>query len=62
VWGNPDDTRYATLLQSLTLQYPRSSSEKIVDPLLGEVGTVLFTARTTDVVSSAPEVGRAAGL
>lgn len=62
VWGNPDDARYTTLLQSLTLEYPRSSSEKIIDPVLGEVGTVLFTARTNDAVSSAPEVGRAAGL
>ncbi len=60
VWGKPDDTRYAGLLQSLTVQYPRSSSEKIVDPVLGEVGTVLFTALTQEAVSSAPEVGRTA--
>jgi hypothetical protein len=46
VWGKPDDTRYTGLVQSLTLQYPQSSSEKIVDPVLGEVGTVLFTAQT----------------
>ena len=60
VWGKRDDTRYTGLLQSLALQYPQSSSEKIVDPVLGEVGTVLFTAGTQEIVSSAPEVGRTA--
>ncbi len=60
VWGKPDDSRYTGLLQTLTLQYPQSSSEKIVDPVLGEVGTVLFTARTQEIISSAPEVGRTA--
>ena len=60
VWGKPDDSRYTGLLQTLTLQYPRSPSEKIVDPVLGEVGTVLFTARTQEIISSAPEVGRTA--
>jgi hypothetical protein len=57
VWGKPDDTRYTGLLHSLTLQYPRNSSEKIVDPVLGEVGTVLFTAPALEVVSFTPEVG-----
>jgi hypothetical protein len=45
VWGRSDDTRYTELIQSLILQYPHNSSEKIVDPALGEVGVVLFTAR-----------------
>ena len=59
VWGKPDDTKYATLIQTLLLQYPKRSSEKIVDPALGEVGTVLFTAQINEIVSSAAEVGRA---
>jgi hypothetical protein len=42
VWGRPDNARYAGLIQSLSLQYPQSSSEKIVDPVLGEVGIVLW--------------------
>jgi hypothetical protein len=58
VWGKADDTTYTGLLRSLRLQYPRSSSEKIVDPVLGEVGTVLFTAPTLEAVASVPEVGR----
>jgi hypothetical protein len=58
VWGKPDDTTYAGLLRSLTSQYPQSSSEKIVDPVLGEVGTVLFTAPALEAVASVPEVGR----
>jgi hypothetical protein len=45
VWGRPDDTRYSELLQSLLLQYPHTSSEKIVDPALGEVGMIMFMAR-----------------
>ena len=60
VWGKPNDTRYTGLLQSLRFRYPRSSSEKIVDPVLAEVGTVLFTAPTLEAVSSAPKVGRTA--
>ena len=44
IWGKPDEARYTGLLQSLALRYPRSSREKIVDPVLGEVGTVLFTS------------------
>jgi len=60
VWGKANDARYTGLLQSLTLQYPQSSSEKIVDPVLGEVGTVLFSAPALEAVSSAPEVGRTA--
>jgi hypothetical protein len=45
VWGRSDDTRYTGLIESLMLQYPHNSSEQIVDPVLGEIGTVLFTAR-----------------
>ncbi len=45
VWGRPDDTRWSGLLHSLMAQYPHNSSERIVDPALGEVGVVLFTAR-----------------
>ena len=60
VWGKPEDTRYTGLLQNLTLRYPRSPREKIVDPVLGEVGTVLFIVPTLEAVSAAPEVGRTA--
>jgi len=42
VWGRTDDTRYTGVLHSLTLQYPSRASENIVDPALGEVGTVFF--------------------
>ena len=52
VWGRPDNARYTGLVQSLSLQYPQSPSEKIADPVLGEVGTVLFTARASEVISS----------
>jgi dolichyl-phosphate-mannose-protein mannosyltransferase len=45
VWGRPDDTRYESLIDSLLLQYPQNLNEKIVDPVLGEVGIVLFTAQ-----------------
>jgi hypothetical protein len=45
VWGRSDDPRYRGLIQSLMLQYPHNSSEQIVDPAIGEVGAVLFTAR-----------------
>jgi len=45
VWGRPADTRYAGLVRNLTSQYPRSAVEKITDPVLGEVGTVVFAAR-----------------
>jgi hypothetical protein len=52
VWGRSDDARYAGVIQSLILQYPHNSSEEIVDPALGEVGVVLFTARLLDGVNS----------
>lgn len=44
VWGRPDDLRYKGLIDNFLVQYPQSSSERIVDPALGEVGVVLFTA------------------
>jgi hypothetical protein len=50
VWGRPDDTRYAGLIDSLLLQYPQNLNEKIVDPVLGEVGIVLFTTQTFEAV------------
>jgi Dolichyl-phosphate-mannose-protein mannosyltransferase len=43
VWGRPDNAGYTGLIQSLKLQYPQSSSEKIVDPVLGEVGIVFWS-------------------
>jgi len=43
VWGKPDDAKYMPLIRSLSLEYPQHSIEKIVDPVLGEVGIVLFT-------------------
>jgi len=48
VWGKPDDAKYMPLIRSLSLEYPQHSIEKIVDPVLGEVGIVLFneTQRT----------------
>lgn len=42
VWGKPDDTKYSGVIADLLAQYPQSSSEKILDSVLGEVGTVLF--------------------
>jgi hypothetical protein len=42
VWGRPEDTRYAGLIDSLLVQYPLGSKEKLVDPALGEVGMVVF--------------------
>jgi hypothetical protein len=53
VWGRPDDFRYTALIRSLTLQYPQNVTEKIIDPVLGEVGIVLFNVRTYDDASSA---------
>jgi len=42
VWGRPDNSRRSDLLQRLALLYPHSSTEKILDPALGEVGVVVF--------------------
>ena len=52
VWGRPDNATYTGLIQNLMLQYPQSSTEKIVDPVLGEVGTVLWSRR-----QAAPRAG-----
>jgi hypothetical protein len=43
VWGRPDNATYTRLIQNLMLQYPQSSTEKILDPVLGEVGIVLWS-------------------
>jgi Dolichyl-phosphate-mannose-protein mannosyltransferase len=42
MWGKPGDARYAALQRSLTSQYPHRPVEKITDPVLGEVGVVIF--------------------
>jgi hypothetical protein len=42
VWGRPEDTKYSGLIAHLQAQYPNSTSGKILDPILGEVGAVLF--------------------
>jgi hypothetical protein len=44
VWGKPDDPKYTGLIHNLMLQYPQNSIDKIVDPVLGEVGIVLWKA------------------
>jgi hypothetical protein len=46
IWGRQDDSKYEGLINNLAAQYSQASLEKIVDPVLGEVGTVLFIART----------------
>ena len=43
VWGRPSDSRYADLVRRLVSQYPYNPVERIADPVLGEVGFVLFT-------------------
>lgn len=45
VWGRPDDSRYSALLGRLASQFPHSQFEKINDPVLGEAGEIVFTAR-----------------
>jgi hypothetical protein len=42
VWGRPNDAKYEASIGSLRAQYPQNSNEKITDPVLGEVGTILF--------------------
>lgn len=44
VWGRPSDRRYTDLVHDLVLQYPNHPVEKIADPVLGEVGVILFMA------------------
>jgi hypothetical protein len=46
VWGRPFDAQYRDLVRRLRASSV-TSSEPLSDPLLGEVGTVVFTARTT---------------
>jgi Dolichyl-phosphate-mannose-protein mannosyltransferase len=43
MWGRPNDATYTELRHSLMLESRPGSSEKILDPVLGEVGVVLFT-------------------
>jgi hypothetical protein len=45
VWGRPNDGEYTDLIRSLVSQYPYHPVEPIADPVLGEVGVILFTAR-----------------
>jgi hypothetical protein len=45
VWGKPNDGRYTALVGNMALGYPYDPAEKIVDPVLGEVGVVVFTSR-----------------
>jgi len=45
VWGTPSDERYAGLVRNLAAQYPNRRLEKIIDPVLGESGVVVFTSR-----------------
>jgi 4-amino-4-deoxy-L-arabinose transferase-like glycosyltransferase len=42
VWGKPDNVQYMALVGALAAQYRNRSIEKIDDPVLGEVGTILF--------------------
>jgi hypothetical protein len=41
VWGRPDNVRYVGLMHALT-QYNPNAPEKIIDHVLGEVGSVIF--------------------
>jgi hypothetical protein len=43
VWGKPSDARYSGLIRHLDEQYPSSTVESILDPVLGEVGAVVST-------------------
>jgi hypothetical protein len=45
VWGRPEDSRYAAMMRSTPLQYLYNSNNRIVDPLVGEVGTIFFKSR-----------------
>jgi hypothetical protein len=42
VWGRPEDANYTRLMKGLMLMYPDDSTERIVDPDLGEVGAIIF--------------------
>ncbi|MGA7908100.1 MAG: hypothetical protein WCA16_11895, partial [Candidatus Sulfotelmatobacter sp.] len=43
VWGRPSDSRYTDLVRNLASQYPHNQTERITDPVLGEIGLILFT-------------------
>lgn len=45
VWGRPFDRGYSDFLRRLALRYPNDSAERVDDPVLGEVGTIIFTER-----------------
>ena len=45
VWGRADDHRRASVTQGLVVLYWRHSTEKILDPALGEVGVIVFPQR-----------------
>ena len=42
VWSRTEDSRYSELKRRLMLEHPKSSTETILDPVFGEVGTVLW--------------------
>ncbi|MFZ0477965.1 MAG: hypothetical protein WAL71_02360 [Terriglobales bacterium] len=42
IWGNRNDVRYRAFMQFLSLRYPNAPSEEISDPVLGNVGAILF--------------------
>jgi Dolichyl-phosphate-mannose-protein mannosyltransferase len=42
VWGKPKDLEYVTLVHGLRQQKTDIPSEKILDPVAGEVGTIFF--------------------
>jgi hypothetical protein len=42
VWGRPADAQYETLVHELVLRSGEGSAQEIIDPSLGEVGTVVF--------------------
>jgi hypothetical protein len=46
IWGSEKDATYANFMNSLSLRYPDSSRENIVDPVLGDVGAILFLKPT----------------
>ncbi len=42
IWGSEKDATYASFMRAVSLQYPGASHEKIVDPVLGDVGVIVF--------------------
>ena len=43
VWGRPSDSRYVELVLKLVSQHPYNRVERIADPVVGEVGAIVFT-------------------